>query len=70
MPLCQTVPLLPSVTRQQHVMEYWWEGSTSAAVPPTSASNVVGQPINTEGITFGAALISFWRACGVCGGEV
>jgi len=51
-------------------MEYWWEGSTSAAVPPTSASNVVGQPINTEGITFGAALISFWRACGVCGGEV
>ena len=46
-PLHQTVPLLPSVTQQQHVMEYWWEGSTSAAVPPTSASNVVGQPINT-----------------------
>ena len=26
-PFCQTAPLLPSVTQQQHVMEYWWEGS-------------------------------------------
>jgi len=24
-------------------MEYWWEGSTSAAILPTSASDVAGQ---------------------------
>ena len=41
-PLCQTVPLLPSVTQQQRVMGYWWEGLTSAAMRPTSASDVVG----------------------------
>jgi len=23
MPFCQTAPVLPSVTQQQHVMEYW-----------------------------------------------
>jgi len=34
--------LLPSVIQQQHVMEYWWEGSTSTAIPPTSTSDVVG----------------------------
>ena len=43
MPFCQTAPLLPSVAQQQHVTEYWWEGSTSIAIPPTSASDVVGQ---------------------------
>ena len=41
--LCQTAPLLPSVTRQQHVMGYWWEGSISTAIPPTSTSDDVGQ---------------------------
>ena len=35
--------LLPSVTWQQNVMECWWEGSTSPAIAPTSASDVVGQ---------------------------
>ena len=25
-PLCRTAPLLPSVTQQQHVAEYWQEG--------------------------------------------
>ena len=34
---CQTAPLLPSVTQQLHVMEYWQEGSTSTAILPTSA---------------------------------
>ena len=34
MPFCQSAPLLPSVTWQQNVMGYWWEGSTSTAVPP------------------------------------
>ena len=36
MPFCQTTPLLPSGTWQQNGMECWWEGSTSAAIPPTS----------------------------------
>ena len=37
-PFCQTVPLLPSVTWHQHVTEYWREGSTSTATPPTLMS--------------------------------
>ena len=57
MPLCQTAPLLPSVTRQQNVTEYWWEGSTSTVKPPTSAPNVMGRHNNIGGITFRAALI-------------
>jgi len=39
----QTPPLLPSVTWQLNVMEYWWKGSTSSATPPTSTSDIVGQ---------------------------
>ena len=50
-------PLLPSVTRQQNVTEYWWRGSASIAIPPSSASGVVGYHHKAEGITFGAALI-------------
>jgi len=42
MPSCQTAPLLPSVTWQQHTTEYWWEGSPTTAIPPKSASYVVG----------------------------
>jgi len=57
MPLCQTGPLLPSVTQQQHVTEYWWEGSTSAAIWPTSASAIMEQHNKMRDITFGAALI-------------
>ena len=49
-PSCQSAPLLPSVTRQQHVTEHWWEDSTSTAVPPTSASDVAGQHHKTRGI--------------------
>ena len=33
MPLCQTSPLLPSVTWEENVMEYGWEGSVSTAIP-------------------------------------
>ena len=33
--------LLPSVTQQQNVMEYWWESSASAARPPTASSDIV-----------------------------
>ena len=35
--LCQTAPLLPSVTWQQNVVESWQEGSTSTATTPTPA---------------------------------
>ena len=34
MPFCLTDPLLPSVTQQYNVMEYWREDSTSTAIPP------------------------------------
>ena len=54
---CQTAPLLPYVLQQQNVMEYCWEGSTSTAITPTSASDIVGQYDKVGGITFGAALI-------------
>jgi len=57
MPFYQTALLLPSVTWQQHVMEYWWEGSTSTVKPLTSAPDVMGQHNKTGGVTFRAALI-------------
>ena len=43
MPFCQIASLLPSVTQQQNRTEYWWEGSTSTAILPTSASDIMGQ---------------------------
>ena len=45
-------PLLPSVAQQQNVTEYQQEGSPCAAVPPTSASDVVGQHNKIGGVTF------------------
>ena len=56
-PFCQTTPVLPSVARQQNVMGYWWEGSTSIAIPPTSASDIMGQLNNIGDITVRAALV-------------
>ena len=56
-PFCQTSTQLPSVTQQSNVMEYWWEGSASAAIPPASTCDVMGQRNNTGGIMFRAALI-------------
>jgi len=41
-------------------MEYLWEGSTSTAIPPTSASAIVGQHHKIGGITFGAALYNMY----------
>jgi len=38
-------------------MEQWQEGSTSTAIAPTSASDVVGQHHTIGGITFGAVLV-------------
>ena len=53
-PFCQTAPLL---SRQQNLTEYWREGSAFTAIPPTSASDVVGQHNKVGGITFGAVLV-------------
>src|SRR5258705_5533954 len=39
------------------LMEYWREGSTSTAIPPTSSSDVVVQHNKIGGISFGAPLI-------------
>mgnify|MGYP001857181287 FL=1 len=57
MPLCQSVPLLPSVTQPQNAMEYWWEHSTSTAVPSTAVSDIVSQHSTTGG--FRAALVKY-----------
>ena len=38
-------------------MGYWKKGSTRTAIPPASASNVVGQHHTIESITFGTVLI-------------
>jgi len=48
MPFCQTAPLLPFVTLQQDAMEYWWEGSTSTAMPSASISDIVGNIVTWE----------------------
>jgi len=49
-PFYQTAPLLPSFTKQQHRTEYWRDGSTSAAVPPTSISDTVANIIKWEAL--------------------
>jgi len=58
MPFSQTAPLLPSVTWQQHVTKYWWEVSTSTAIPPTSASDIMDQCNKIGGIIFELMYIS------------
>ena len=63
--LHQTAPLLPSVTRQQHVMEYWWEDSVSTAILLTSASDVMGQHNKIGGTTCAAALVNRSRCAHV-----
>jgi len=57
MSFCQIPPLLPSVTQQQNVMEYLWEGSISTAMPPTFASDIMGQHNKIGGIIFRAVLV-------------
>ena len=56
-PFCQTAPLLSSVAWQQDLMEYWREDSTSTAISPTSASDIVGQHNKIGGINFGVTLV-------------
>ena len=54
-PFCQTAPLLPCVTQQQNIWEYWQEGLAASATPPTSAFDV--EPRNKiGGITFRATI--------------
>jgi len=31
-------------------MEYWWEGSASTAIPPPSASDIMGQHNNMKAL--------------------
>ena len=50
LPFCHMSP----VTWQQNVLEYWWEYSTSAALP-TSTSETVGQYDKIGSIIFRAA---------------
>ena len=45
---CQPASLLPPATWQQNITGYWWEGSTSSAIPPTSTSDIVGQNNKTR----------------------
>jgi len=54
MPFRKTAPLLLSVTWQRDVMEYWWEGSTSTTILPTSTSDIMSQYNMSKigGITF------------------
>ena len=56
-PFYQTAPVLSSVTQQQNVKGYWWEGSTSIDISPISASDVMGKHNKIGGITFRAVLI-------------
>ena len=71
MPLSQSAPLLLSAAEQQNAMEYWWEGSTTVAIPPTSAFDIVGQHNNTRDLTFREALIlldctKYYNNCSTC----
>ena len=57
MPFYQTAPLLSSVAWQQNLTEYWREGPTSAAISPTSASDVVDQRNKIGVINFRVTII-------------
>jgi hypothetical protein len=39
-------------------MEYWWEGSTSTAISPASASDLVGHHNKIGGVNVGATLVN------------
>ena len=53
-----STPLLPMYFPvRRHVIEYWWEYSTSAAIPPTSSSGTVGQHYKIGGLSFIFALV-------------
>ena len=56
------IRVLPSATWQKHLMEYWCQGSNSAAMTPISTSDVVSWQNKIGGITFGAPFI-FQKVC-------
>ena len=47
----------PSAAICHTATEYWWKGTTSTAISPTSASDIMGQHNKIGGITFGAAFM-------------
>lgn len=61
--LYQTASLLPYVTWQPNILEYWWEGTTSTAVQPTSDTDIVGHHDRIGGIAFAAILIYSKMCC-------
>jgi len=65
---CHSVrlPLCYHLSHSNKLMKYWWEDSTSTAVPPTSASDIMSQSNNMGGITFGAALIAWLQQKSFC----
>ena len=50
------LPLCCHLSHGNNVMGYWWEGSASATIPPSSASDVLGPHNKTGGVSFGAGL--------------
>lgn len=57
--ICQTAPLVPSLTQQQNVVGYWHKGSASTAIQPTFISYVADQRNKMGGITFRASLVIY-----------
>lgn len=45
--------------QKQRVTEYWWEGSSSAAIPP-SASDIVCRQNKTGDNTFGGVFVCMY----------
>mgnify|MGYP001857127567 CR=1 FL=1 len=62
-PFCQTAPLLSSVTQQQNVVECWWKGSASTAIPETPAFDAVGQHNKIEGIILEQLSYNYFNLC-------
>lgn len=57
---------LSAVAQQQYVIEYWREGSSSTALPPTFASGIVSQHNKLGDFTFGTALVFVYAYVVVC----
>ena len=58
-PFCHTAPLLTFCCCVTEGTGYWWEGSNSTAVPPTSTPNTGGQHWKIGSVTFRAALVYY-----------
>jgi len=56
---CHNASALSSVAQQQNIMEGWWEGSASTAIPPTYDTHVVGPHNKIGGSTLGEIFL-FW----------